>query len=538
MSKITSIKRFMPNLFRPDSNINIKALLEAIGGSDDDVVTQIANAKEQIFVISAVSSFLDTLGSNVGVERTSDPTEFYFTDNLFRQLIPLLSYHPKQIKETMQGILDAFFGVGHPDVGMYEINPSEVVVTMPATLPIIRDELIGTTHFHSHGGWITNIDNTAKTITVNFDDPFLKDEVINFDSTNGFAGSADVTGITLELPKSSTGKHAISFDKSLVTEAFGTLTRTFTYSLDLSSYKHVSYWLYLSDLTDVDKSKIVLKTGANTSTYEIDDSDLIAGWNRITFDIIAPDSIIGAGATLSDVDEVDFVVMLDAAGNTLLDIRLDNFIASETQIEFEVDDFTNKTFSQDGSNLTIVNSTVGKTNITLSFAATADLLGFVKTDRFEIIDSVYPSSYIYDPDTAVLGLTLQRTVLDQNISIGDTGGIISFVDSSDIPDSPGFLVFDFGDQDNEESLVPYLERPTNSSLIIEPAYIFTKDHLIGDVVNVVTSGAVEPVDDGTDYGVFNLGTEEPIDAAQTILGKIKASGVVFRFIVKVTSCTC
>jgi len=240
MSKVESIKRFMPNLFRPDSNPIMKALLEAIGGEDDNAVTQIENAKEQLFIVTAVSSFLDALGSNVGVDRTSDPTEFYFSDALFRQLIPLLSYHPKQIKETMQGILDAFFGAGSTEVAIYEINPNEIVVLMPTTLPVIRDELIGTTHFHAHGGWISDIDNVAKTMLVNFDDPYVNDEVIKFDSTNGWAGSADVSAIALGLKKSSTGGHSLTFAKSGGATTIGTLTRTYSYSLDLSSYTNVS----------------------------------------------------------------------------------------------------------------------------------------------------------------------------------------------------------------------------------------------------------------------------------------------------------
>ena len=80
MSKKDNIKRFFPNLFKPYTNTYIKGLLETFGDSDDRAVEQIENAKEQIFISTAQGSFLDTLGSNVGVQRPLGPVRFFIDD--------------------------------------------------------------------------------------------------------------------------------------------------------------------------------------------------------------------------------------------------------------------------------------------------------------------------------------------------------------------------------------------------------------------------------------------------------------------------
>jgi hypothetical protein len=55
---------------------------------------------------------------------------------------------------------------------MYEINPNEIVIKIPAEVPSIRRTLKGSMHFQ--GEWygdITAVDNTLKTITVDFSYP-------------------------------------------------------------------------------------------------------------------------------------------------------------------------------------------------------------------------------------------------------------------------------------------------------------------------------------------------------------------------------
>lgn len=177
MSKLESMQRFVPSVFRPTSNTNIKGLLEAWSASDDDVVSAIQDAKEQIYVATASLSYLDALGMNVDVER---PSYFNMTDDLFRQLIPALSYLPKQVLPTIERVLAIFFGANNPKVQVNEISPNEILIQIPKTFVAFRRTLRGAFHIHSYGGTITSVDNTNKTIsTTMYKKSLAEDELVS-----------------------------------------------------------------------------------------------------------------------------------------------------------------------------------------------------------------------------------------------------------------------------------------------------------------------------------------------------------------------
>jgi hypothetical protein len=165
-TKLEKMQRFLPSVLRPQTNIMNRGLLYAWSGEDDALVIAVKDAKEQLFVRLAQLQYLDALGSNVGVFR---PTVFNLTDSLFRQLIPALSYYPKQVIPTFQKVLDIFFGVGNPIVDINEIRPNEIEITIPTAVPALRRTLKGAHHFHNYSGVIAVIDNLAKTIEIDLD---------------------------------------------------------------------------------------------------------------------------------------------------------------------------------------------------------------------------------------------------------------------------------------------------------------------------------------------------------------------------------
>lgn len=158
--------RFLPGLYAPTVNTYVKGLLYAWSGEDDKIVSAILDAKEQIYVRTAVLQYLDALGSNVGVFR---PATINLSDVQYRDLIPALSFSAKQIKPTIIRVLEAFFGVGNPLVKISEINPNEIVIQIPSSVPSLRRSLRGSHHFKNYSGSITAINNIAKTVTVTLD---------------------------------------------------------------------------------------------------------------------------------------------------------------------------------------------------------------------------------------------------------------------------------------------------------------------------------------------------------------------------------
>jgi hypothetical protein len=166
INKFDKMARFMPSLYKPRTNTIVRGLLTAWSEEDDKIVQAAKDAKEQIFVLSSQLQFLDAMGSNVGVFR---PTAFNLADALYRQLIPTLSFRPKQIIPTIERVLDIFFGADNDRVLVNEIRPNEIEIQIPSSIPALRRTLRGSHHFHNYSGTISSIDNTFKEMVIDID---------------------------------------------------------------------------------------------------------------------------------------------------------------------------------------------------------------------------------------------------------------------------------------------------------------------------------------------------------------------------------
>ena len=103
MDRLERLQRFMPGFYKPANNPIIFGLLTAIAQEDEANSISIENAKEQIFVKSAVNMYLDYLASNLDIQR---PTLIHFIDDKFRELTPILSFWPKQVKHSIYKCLE------------------------------------------------------------------------------------------------------------------------------------------------------------------------------------------------------------------------------------------------------------------------------------------------------------------------------------------------------------------------------------------------------------------------------------------------
>lgn len=97
----------VPDVYQLGANTFVTALVKALAQSDADIEVMIGEANDQLFTETADKQFLDALGSNVGVRR---PPQVNLDDDKFRDLIPALSYRPKQVRRTMYDVLDVFYG--------------------------------------------------------------------------------------------------------------------------------------------------------------------------------------------------------------------------------------------------------------------------------------------------------------------------------------------------------------------------------------------------------------------------------------------
>ena len=105
-NKIDRLHELLPKHLNTKTNVNWKALIEALGEADQDTANLVAEVRKQFFVKTASRPYLDRLATNNKIAR---PRLVGMDDASFRQYIPVLSYQPKQVKLIIDQLLDIFF---------------------------------------------------------------------------------------------------------------------------------------------------------------------------------------------------------------------------------------------------------------------------------------------------------------------------------------------------------------------------------------------------------------------------------------------
>lgn len=136
MAKFDKLISRIPNEYQPTVNKVWRAILEAIGTGDDNIEELIDNIKDQLFVETASGEFLDRLGSNVGVER---PSSVGMSDTDFRELVPALSFAPKQVREVIWDLLEVFYKAASVFANISTTVPAPYNLTDGDTITFIVD---------------------------------------------------------------------------------------------------------------------------------------------------------------------------------------------------------------------------------------------------------------------------------------------------------------------------------------------------------------------------------------------------------------
>lgn len=105
-SKSDQIHEQLPKLLNTRGNENWSALIDALSEEDERLAKLIAQVREQFFVKTASRPYIDRLAANNNISR---PRFIGINDAEFRKYIPILSYQPKQVKQTINLLLDLFF---------------------------------------------------------------------------------------------------------------------------------------------------------------------------------------------------------------------------------------------------------------------------------------------------------------------------------------------------------------------------------------------------------------------------------------------
>ena len=134
--------------------------------------------------------------------------------------------------------------------------------------------------------------------------------------------------------------------------------------------------------------------------------------------------------------------------------------------------------------------------------------------------------YIYDTQQ---GFTIgdASTVLTGIVN-GETGQIINVASSAGFPDSTGYIVINYGCEDQE--LVPYIATPSNGTILVSPAYFIQQDHAIGEsVLLVAQKSPITLPTDGSDYQPYLTDDASGRSYCESLINSVAAAGVTVIF---------
>jgi len=647
--KLERYKKITPPMYRPGVNIFVTALIETLAKADSDVEIQIVEAGKQIFVETAEGKFLDTLGNNVGVDR---PIAINLSDEKFRELIPTLSFKPKQIKETMYDILDVFWGplfsranitglaqepydlgnigaltgtltfrngditvngvgsffTGELTVGDFIKFGSDDNTEFRGISQIISDTKlllaapylggtpiapqIGTGDFYQartltvivDGGVETEIKLTPQTLTnpsvataaevavtinaqtrVDATTETITSSVIENSiegtkfvnirtDTPGSLGSLRITGGTANIfafgvqdfdgtsvfvSNTEAAGFAVT-DSVVVGSNLSSLTTTISAINADTPIAGISEVVVADSVTAfllVDDNFIYKSGHLGLGNKEILIAQLLQ--KTVIFEINPKELIVRIPSTIPALRRTLRGSSHGRAGYSGEITAIDNFAKTVT-VDYDLEPsllnfFAGKLFSSQLNEFTIISNTAGLTGVTIQFSATDDLsvLSTITGENgFVILDDIFIGSFIFDPSNATFTTTKDRATLQQTLSKGSVFPSINVSGAGDVADAEGFIIFDFG-RPNQEGPVQYRGRPNNNTLLLDPAYIFEKNHISGELINVLISTlkATTPRITGEDFAVYVTDFAGALLAVQDLLRQTKAAGVNLVFII-------
>lgn len=129
----------MPDLYKQGTNPVLRAYLLACAGELDDLDVEVDNAKDQLFIQRANNYYLDYLAANFKVSR---PVGTPFYDDAFRELIPVLTWWPKQVKNSIYKALSLFWP--------YWCSHSTAISSSGSTYNLVGNEYLTLTVDETH----------------------------------------------------------------------------------------------------------------------------------------------------------------------------------------------------------------------------------------------------------------------------------------------------------------------------------------------------------------------------------------------------
>lgn len=428
----------------------------------------------------------------------------------------------------------------------WETGIGKITVELPATPPIVQRELKGGFHVNGSFGLVSEV-NSSTSLTVvdatNFPESgsFVIEPIDTITSrlTGGTADKIEttesrgriisefqrysysglsgttLTGISPNLPEISSLQE---LTLTSLSKAGGVVTATVNNSLSAGDKVFIT-----------GSSGIPILTTTGTSTLN---SAILTGLSSTAG--VAPDQLINkagvpAGTKVVAVLSATSVSMTKIATATSTSAVV---FAEDTNGAFELVSATptSVTWNQLGANGTAV--TAGKlSNEKIQLAESGFRILITTSVSSDITKIVGP--YVWDLN-APFTLSADISTLTNEIQAGKVYKLLQ-TDTNSIPAGDGYLVFDYG-QNNQEGPVRYLYKPAENIIALDPSYTFQRNHVAGSSVVAVSKLGPHTLDGlGSEYAPYVTNPPDARLILQELITSVASAGIFIDFIVRYPS---
>jgi hypothetical protein len=427
----------------------------------------------------------------------------------------------------------------------WETSPSEVVVEMPTSPPVVKRSLKGSSHINGNFSQMISYDSiTSLTVADAFEFPesgtFLLEKV-NEIKEHIITPSEDTV-----ISKLSSGRLQYSTDKYNYASR---VVLTATGDININTMQITN----LSSIVGLAAGQQIKMTG-------------IPGYARIesvvgstvNMSIAATASAIGQTVkfmnnqltgitpnlpTLSSLNEFSLSSL----------VRSGNIVTGTTTVPHgysigESVSIANTTGGIGTWNGTYVLTNVGSNTFTynqIESNSSAVVLGTSRVSRIGLCNSGsrviitdaitndisrISGSYVWDL-AANFVLSSNKGLTTDSIQAGKIIRLLN-LSSNTLPSSGGFLIFDYG-RVNQEGPVRFLYKPTENTIAIDPSYTFKYNHSVGaGVVAVNHKGPHVMSGNGAEYSAYITDPSEARAILQELIRSVKSAGIFVNFLVR------
>lgn len=152
------------------------------------------------------------------------------------------------------------------------------------------------------------------------------------------------------------------------------------------------------------------------------------------------------------------------------------------------------------------------------------------TDAQSADDTRIKGAYVWDTAAPYV---LSEAVANIQTQI-QAGTIVRLIDVSSniISDQGGFLVFDYG-RNNQEGPIRYLYKPASNTIALDPSYVFQKTHVVGSPVVALRQKGPHVMDTrASEYGPYITDPSEARTILQDLIRSVKSAGIFVNFLVR------